>query len=57
MPEVTEVPRNHNPLPSTGVSRNVHRVPRYDDLQEMLLDMLAEQVDKRPGSEWGDPRR
>jgi acyl-CoA synthetase (AMP-forming)/AMP-acid ligase II len=48
---VTEIPRDHNPFLMTGVSRDANDIPRYDELPATLLDMLAEQVDKRPDSE------
>ncbi len=51
MPEVTEIPRYHNPFPVSGVSRDSNGVPHYEDLPATLLDMLAEQVDRRPDSE------
>src|SRR6201993_1324456 len=51
MPAVIEIPRDHNPFPMTGVSRDANGIPRYDDLPPTLLDMLAEQVDTRPDSE------
>src|ERR1700730_2655878 len=51
MPAVIEIPRGHNPFPTTGVSRDADGVPRYDRLPATLLDMLAEQVDNRPDSE------
>jgi acyl-CoA synthetase (AMP-forming)/AMP-acid ligase II len=51
MPAVTEIPRDGNPFPTTGVSRDANGVPRYDDLPDTLLDMLAEQVDIRPDGE------
>ncbi|WP_197519521.1 class I adenylate-forming enzyme family protein [Mycobacterium sp. E2327] len=51
MPPVIEIPRTHNPFPTTGVSRGVDGVPRYERLPATLLDMLAEQVDNRPNSE------
>jgi acyl-CoA synthetase (AMP-forming)/AMP-acid ligase II len=51
MPPVIEIPRTDNPFPTTGVSRGVDGVPRYDRLPATLLDMLAEQVDNRPNSE------
>jgi acyl-CoA synthetase (AMP-forming)/AMP-acid ligase II len=51
MPAVIEIPRSHNPFPTTGVSRGADGVPRYDRLPATLLDMLAEQVDNRPNSE------
>ena len=51
MPVVTEIPHGHNPFPTTGVSRDSNGVAHYDDLPATLLDMLAEQVDRRPDSE------
>ncbi len=48
---VIEIPRSHNPFPTTGVSRDNEGVPHYDDLPATLLDMLAEQVGIRPDSE------
>jgi acyl-CoA synthetase (AMP-forming)/AMP-acid ligase II len=51
MPPVIEIPRGHNPFPTTGVSRDADGIPRYDELPATLLDMLAEQVDRRPFSE------
>ncbi|AFC55118.1 putative acyl-CoA dehydrogenase [Mycobacterium intracellulare subsp. yongonense 05-1390] len=46
-----EIARDHNPFPTVGVSRGRDGVPRYDELPATLLDMLAEHVDNRPGSE------
>lgn len=51
MPPVIEIARDHNPFPTVGVSRGPDGVPRYDELPATLLDMLAEHVDTRPGSE------
>ncbi|WP_197517789.1 class I adenylate-forming enzyme family protein [Mycobacterium sp. E796] len=51
MPPVIEIPRTHNPFPTTGVSRGADGIPRYERLPATLLDMLAEQVDNRPNSE------
>jgi acyl-CoA synthetase (AMP-forming)/AMP-acid ligase II len=51
MPPVIEISRAHNPFATTGVYRDTDGVPRYDDLPATLLDMLAEQVDRRPDSE------
>ena len=56
MPAVTEIPHGHNPFPMTGVSRDSGGVRHYDrfsgdKLPATLLDMLAEQVDRRPDSE------
>lgn len=51
MPPVIEIPRDHNPFPTTGVTRDADGVPHYDDLPATLLDMLAEQVGRRPDGE------
>lgn len=51
MAQINEIPRDSNPFPRTGVSRDANGVPRYDNLPATLLDMLAEQVDRRPDSE------
>jgi acyl-CoA synthetase (AMP-forming)/AMP-acid ligase II len=51
MTEVTEIPRDHNPFPATGVSRDARGVPHYDELPATVLDMLADHVDNRPNSE------
>ncbi|WP_205781691.1 class I adenylate-forming enzyme family protein [Mycobacterium alsense] len=51
MPPVIEISRDHNPFPTTGVSRDADGIPRYDELPATLLDMLAEQVDARPDGE------
>ncbi len=51
MPPVIEIPRDHNPFGTTGVSRDANGIPRYDDLPATLVDMLAEQVSNRPNSE------
>jgi acyl-CoA synthetase (AMP-forming)/AMP-acid ligase II len=56
MPAVTEIPHGHNPFPMTGVSRDSGGVRHYDrfsgdKLPATLLDMLAEQVDRRPDTE------
>jgi acyl-CoA synthetase (AMP-forming)/AMP-acid ligase II len=51
MPAVIEIPRDHNPFPMAGVSRDANGIPRYDALPATLLDMLAEQVNSRPDSE------
>ncbi|GBG35754.1 class I adenylate-forming enzyme family protein [Mycobacterium montefiorense] len=51
MPEVIEIPRGHNPFSTTGVTRDPDGILRYEDLPATLLDMLAEQVERRPGSE------
>jgi acyl-CoA synthetase (AMP-forming)/AMP-acid ligase II len=51
MPPVIEIPRDGNPFATTGVSRDANGIPRYDDLPATLLDMLAEQVERRPRTE------
>ncbi|KZS69005.1 acyl-CoA dehydrogenase [Mycobacterium kansasii] len=51
MPDVIEIPRNHNPFPRTGIRLDRAGVPHYDEIPPTLLDMLAEQVDRRPDSE------
>ncbi|OBI40631.1 acyl-CoA dehydrogenase [Mycobacterium kyorinense] len=48
---MTEISRDHNPFPTTGVSRDSAGVPRYDESPATLLDMLAEHVQNRPDSE------
>jgi acyl-CoA synthetase (AMP-forming)/AMP-acid ligase II len=48
---VIEIPRDRNPFPLTGVSRDRDGIPRFDELPATLLDMLAEQVDTRPDAE------
>ncbi|OCB21881.1 acyl-CoA dehydrogenase [Mycobacterium malmoense] len=50
-PRVLDITRDHNPFPTTGVTRGADGVPRYADLPATLLDMLAEQVERRPDSE------
>ena len=51
MPPVIEIARDHNPFPTTGVSRGRDGIPRFDELPATLLDMLTEQVDARPDAE------
>ncbi|ORV07932.1 class I adenylate-forming enzyme family protein [Mycobacterium celatum] len=46
-----EIPRSHNPFPTTGVTRDRNGVPHYDELPATLLDMLAHHVETRPASE------
>lgn len=48
---VIEIPRGHNPFPTTGVTRDRDGVPHYDELPATLLDMLAHHVEARPDSE------
>ena len=40
MTEVTEIPRDHDPFPAIGVSRDAKSIPRYDELPATLLDLL-----------------
>ena len=51
MTAVTEIARDHNPFPTTGVFRDAKGVAHYEELPATLLDMLAEQVDRRPDGE------
>ena len=51
MPPVIEISRDHNPFATTGVHRDTDGIPRYDGLPATLLEMLAEQVGRRPDSE------
>jgi acyl-CoA synthetase (AMP-forming)/AMP-acid ligase II len=48
---VTEIPRGHNPFPTTGVSRDQNGIPHYEQLPSTLLEMLRQHVDSRPDSE------
>jgi acyl-CoA synthetase (AMP-forming)/AMP-acid ligase II len=48
---VSEIPRQHNPFPTTGVSRDRDGISHYDELPATLLDMLAAHVESRPDSE------
>jgi acyl-CoA synthetase (AMP-forming)/AMP-acid ligase II len=51
MTHVTEIPRDQNPFPATGVSRDAKGIPHYEKLPATLPEMLAEHVDDRPNSE------
>ncbi|GBE66970.1 O-succinylbenzoic acid--CoA ligase [Mycobacterium sp. MFM001] len=51
MSAVIEIPRGHNPFPTTGVTRDRDGIPHYDELPATLLDVLAHHVETRPGSE------
>lgn len=51
MADVVEIPRRGNPFPAAGVVRDRNGVPGYEHLPATLLDMLAEQVDRRPDGE------
>ncbi|PRI16798.1 acyl-CoA dehydrogenase [Mycobacterium shigaense] len=46
-----EIPRDHNPFDTTGVSRDTDGIPRYDELPATLLDMLACHVASHPDDE------
>ncbi len=48
---VNEISRRDNPFATTGVSRDVDGIMRYDRLPASLVDLLAEQVETRPDSE------
>ncbi|MGH3967394.1 MAG: AMP-binding protein, partial [Mycobacterium sp.] len=48
---MTEISRDANPFPTTGVSRDHTGVPHYDRLPATLLEMLAQHVETRPDSE------
>ncbi|OBH17595.1 long-chain fatty acid--CoA ligase [Mycolicibacter terrae] len=48
---MVEIPRRHNPFPTAGVVRDRNGVPCYQQLPATLLDLLAEQVERRPDSE------
>ncbi|WP_163760884.1 class I adenylate-forming enzyme family protein [Mycobacterium botniense] len=48
---VTGIPRSHNPFAATGVARDVHGIPHYQQLPATLVEMLSEQVRQRPDSE------
>lgn len=51
MTKIVEIPRRHNPFPTAGVVRDRNGVPCYQQLPATLLDLLAEQVERRPDSE------
>ncbi|MBO0865862.1 MAG: AMP-binding protein [Mycobacterium sp.] len=48
---MTEISRDADPFPTTGVSRDRNGIPHYDELPATLLDMLAEHVKTRPNGE------
>ncbi|ORW12983.1 acyl-CoA dehydrogenase [Mycolicibacter longobardus] len=48
---MVEIPRSHNPFPTTGVDRDRNGVAHYRQLPATLLDLLAEQSEQRPDSE------
>ena len=47
MTGIVEISREHNPFPTTGVVRDRNGIPHYAQLPPTLLDLLAEQVEKR----------
>jgi acyl-CoA synthetase (AMP-forming)/AMP-acid ligase II len=49
--KVTEIPRDANPFPTTGMSRDGTGIPHYDQLPATLLDMLDQHVENRADSE------
>jgi acyl-CoA synthetase (AMP-forming)/AMP-acid ligase II len=51
MTNVVEISRQHNPFPVTGVIRDRTGVPHYEQLPATLIDLLAEQAERRPDSE------
>lgn len=51
MTGIVEIPRSHNPFPTTGVDRDRNGVAHYRQLPATLLDLLAEQAEQRPDSE------
>ncbi|OBK09933.1 class I adenylate-forming enzyme family protein [Mycobacterium asiaticum] len=48
---MTEIPRDRNPFPRSGVSVDEHGIAHYDGIPATLLDVLAAQVAERPDSE------
>lgn len=51
MTTIVEIPRRHNPFPATGVVRYHNGIPHYEGLPATLLELLAEQAERRPDSE------
>ncbi|MEB3030851.1 class I adenylate-forming enzyme family protein [[Mycobacterium] nativiensis] len=51
MTDVVEIPRSHNPFPTIGVVRDRDGVAHYEQLPATLLDVLAEQTERRPDNE------
>lgn len=51
MTTIVGIPRRHNPFPVTGVVRDHNGIPHYEGLQATLLELLAEQAERRPDSE------
>jgi acyl-CoA synthetase (AMP-forming)/AMP-acid ligase II len=45
---VIEISRTHNPYPRHGVRADDHGIPRYTDLPESLIAMLARHVETGP---------
>jgi hypothetical protein len=48
---VIEIPRTHNPYPRQGVQADDHGIPRYAELPESLIAMLARHVETGPDVE------
>ena len=48
---VVEIPRTHNPYPRQGVQADGHGIPRYTELPESLIAMLARHVETGPDVE------
>ena len=48
---VIEIPRTHNPYPRQGVQADDHGIPRYTELPESLIAMLARHVETGPDVE------
>lgn len=51
MTGVVEISRRHNPFSRAGVLRDRNGVPHYEALPASLLDLLAEQAERRPDSD------
>ncbi|MEB3022430.1 class I adenylate-forming enzyme family protein [[Mycobacterium] crassicus] len=51
MRNIVEIPRSRNPFPAAGVVRDRDGVAHYERLPATLLDVLAEQAERRPDSE------
>ena len=48
---VIEIPRTHNPYPRQGVQADDYGIPRYTELPESLIAMLARHVETGPDAE------
>ncbi|GFG85536.1 hypothetical protein MALGJ_22120 [Mycolicibacter algericus] len=51
MTGIVEISRRRNPFPATGVIRDRNGVAHYQQLPTTLLDVLAEQAQRRPDTE------